>query len=633
MLFVVLLLATTLFARAGGGQGYSGGGGGGGNGGGGGGDFGDLLFLIIRLMIYYPKIGIPAAIIVIAIVIYMQRTGVQAYQGNVLRRGHRALSSQQHASMINRLRMNDPAFDEQVFAARVTEGFHKIQSAWSSQDLRPARPFVSDAVFERFSLQFDEQRALGYRNVTDNVIVHDVSVAHVQSDRFFDTIAMRISAQASDHNVSLADGSRIAGSNHSGPFVEIWSFLRRRSAKTVPSKPGLIEGNCPNCGAAIEMNQNAGCDHCGALLRSGEYDWVLAEITQECEWSADASLRQVPGVGEMMSRDPTFNLQDLEDRASVMFWRRAAAERTGDIRPLRKIAAEEFVRATEATLRATSPAGGRRYYGECAVGSVQTIGLMTGDEWDRAMVEVRWSGTGFVVGGRNQAPTRTSDTNLSRTVFELSRRAGVRSDVNQAISSAHCPGCGAPEKGGASNACEFCGMTLNDGRHGWVLTAVRTVPEARQILAEATPGEGETIERLDGEAGSPTAAGVLAWMASVAVVDGHVDEKERQLLTRVADRRHVPAERVEALLSAASRNELDLAMPHDVQQSRQWLGAMASAALVDGNLSRDEYSLLRHTGARLGLSDYDVRMLVKRTRADAYDRAKLALREARRSST
>jgi uncharacterized tellurite resistance protein B-like protein len=291
------------------------------------------------------------------------------------------------------------------------------------------------------------------------------------------------------------------------------------------------------------------------------------------------------------------------------------------------------VQAIEATLRAASRAGQRRYYGECAVGSVQTIGLLAGEEWDRAMVEVRWSGTAFVVMGRDQPPKRTSDTTLSRTVFELSRRAGVKSDVNQAISSAHCPGCGAPEKGGASSACEFCGITLNDGRHGWVLTAVRTMPEARQILAEAAPSEGEAIELADGEAGAPTAAGVLAWMASVAVVDGHVDEKERQLLSRVAERRHVPAERVEALLSAASRNELELPMPHDVQQSRQWLGAMASAALVDGNLSRDEYSLLRHTGARLGLSDYDVRMLVKRTRTEAYDRAKGALRQARRAST
>ena len=34
------------------------------------------------------------------------------------------------------------------------------------------------------------------------------------------------------------------------------------------------------------MNQNANFAHCGAMLRSGQYDWVLAEITQDSEWVA-----------------------------------------------------------------------------------------------------------------------------------------------------------------------------------------------------------------------------------------------------------------------------------------------------------------------------------------------------------
>src|SRR5439155_68413 len=85
-----------------------------------------------------------------------------------------------------------------------------------------------------------------------------VVVVLVKSDHLFDTLAVRIAARASDFNVSLRDGSAISGSDDSGPFAEIWSFLRRRGTQTL-DKAGLIEGNCPNCGAAIEMNQNANC--------------------------------------------------------------------------------------------------------------------------------------------------------------------------------------------------------------------------------------------------------------------------------------------------------------------------------------------------------------------------------------
>src|SRR5207248_1811018 len=168
----------------------------------------------------------------------------------------------------------------------------------------------------------DEQKALGYRNDTSGVAVQDVMIVNVAASRLFDVLSVRIAASARDVRVSLADGKVLRGSDESGEFVEVWSFLRRRGVTTDPNKPGLIEGNCPNCGALVEMNQNANCAHCGAILRNGQYDWVLAEITQESEWSADQQ-RDLPGVAALLERDPDFDLQDLEDRASVMFWRRA----------------------------------------------------------------------------------------------------------------------------------------------------------------------------------------------------------------------------------------------------------------------------------------------------------------------
>ena len=58
-----------------------------------------------------------------------------------------------------------------------------------------------------------------------------------------------------------------------------------------------------------------------------------------------------------------------------------------------------------------------------------------------------------------------------------------RSDLSRAISSAHCPNCGAPEEGGTSAECAFCGVTLNDGLRGWLLTAVRSAQEAAEKAA------------------------------------------------------------------------------------------------------------------------------------------------------
>jgi hypothetical protein len=57
-------------------------------------------------------------------------------------------------------------------------------------------------------------------------------------------------------------------------------------------------------------------------------------------------------------------------------------------------------------------------------------------------------------------------------VFVLSRDANCRTNLDVAISSAHCPGCGGPMTQDTSPACEFCGLVLNDGKQSWILTDV-----------------------------------------------------------------------------------------------------------------------------------------------------------------
>lgn len=660
VVLILLLCCAEAFARAGGGGGYSGGrsGGGGGRSGGGGGD-GAVFEILFWLVFRYPQVGVPVLIGVVAFVIYTKHAGTREYESGVIRRGSMVMDLNLREAMLGPLREADPAFDERAFAARVTLAFHKIQSAWADQQLAPVRPFISDGVHERFSLQFDEQRFLGYRNAMEDVVVHDVHIAQVQSDHLFDQVSVHVSASARDFKVSLRDGKVLTGSDDSGDFAEVWSFLRRRGVLTAAAdKPGLIEGNCPNCGAGLEMNQNANCQHCGALLRSGQYDWVLAEITQESEWVAGRRT-DLPSVARLVARDPNFNLQDLEDRASVMFWRRAAAERLGKVDPLRKIASATFSESYARQLRPRDD-GTREYFGECAVGSVDTLGaiLNAAGEWDYALVEVRWSGTAFHV-SRDNKVRRTDDATLSRTVFELARRSSARSDAGHAISSAHCPSCGAPEAGGAGGACPFCGTVLNDGTRDWVLTAVRLPAEARRMLHEAVQeeeatraaarvaaGEGARWSPSAAAAGTPGAdslgplavelpaaarpatstAGLLAWMIHMALSDGQLDRREHDMLSRVAAKRAVPRARLEAMIAAARHEHVDLPQPADARQSREWIRAMASAALADGKLSKDEYHLLLSTGRRAGLAEYDVRALVRKLRADTFAVAKEALR-------
>jgi len=123
--------------------------------------------------------------------------------------------------------------------------------------------------------------------------------------------------------------------------------------------------------------------------------------------------------------------------------------------------------------------------GDCAVGSVQLKGVMLGSPMDRAVVEIRWNGKQYL--SMAGAPPRVAGNEvLFHSLFTLSRKAGAVTDIGKGISSAHCPTCGAPDPGGATNSCEYCGTVLNDGAHGWVLSDVsnRADADGQQILRE-----------------------------------------------------------------------------------------------------------------------------------------------------
>jgi uncharacterized tellurite resistance protein B-like protein len=640
-------LPALLFARAGGGQSYSGShsshssGSHSGGGGGGGDGILWLVFQLIRLCFIHPLVGLPVLAVVVAFIAYAYRNGMVTYQASVIRRGSALADVQDRGEIVARLRENDPAFDDQAFAARVRVAFVKIQEAWCGQNLTAVRPFISDGVYERFSLQFDEQRAQGLRNQMDNLQVGDIEVASGYADRLFDVLSIGIEASATDSMVSIKDGKRLSGSTTSEPFAEVWSFIRRRGAKTQtdPSKPGLIEGNCPNCGGAIELNQNANCQYCGAILRSGQYDWVLAEITQECEWQPYQH-RALPGVEALVARDPDFNLQAMEDRASVLFWRIATAERLANTTPLTKAALPEYLERYQADLNARrGPHGERVWQGERAVGSVDTLGIILAEgttspdaAYDRALLEIRWSGTRFTADGQGRIQ-RHEQSAVSHLLLVLARKTGVKSDTDKSISSAHCPTCGAPEGGGTSGVCEFCGATLNDGSQTWALMDSMSLssPRAVELLSEMRRGGmGMVATGGNGNGAAAVApASALAWMVKMSLADGQLDDKERELLASYASKYRIPAERLDQLIAAARANELDVPLPTDRNEARVTLTAMARAALADGRISREEQSLLEAAGQHLGLSDRDVTLLLRHAKAELFADARQALRAGR----
>lgn len=652
--------ASDAWARAGGGESY---GGGSGNGGGGGGDdgFGWLIYILIRLVFEYPAVGVPLLIVVIVFVVYAGNSTHSGYVTRTIRRGEALQAAGQRQRALARLNAADPQFNEQQFLNRASAAFIKIQDAWSRQDLAPVRPFISDGIRERFSFQFDMQKALGYRNQLDQVRVLGATAAAIISDDTFNTIHVEFRAAAHDYRVDLLSGRRVGSEPVPEEFVEYWSFHRRPGAQTL-AHPGALEGHCPHCGAPLEIVDVARCSSCRSIVNSGEHDWVLAEITQAQEWRVPEEEAQVPGLAELKADDPAVCAQHVEDRVSVMFWRIRAAEFFGDPKQVVPIASPRFVAEWSQSLQSFQPKptavrpeptaqrsaweegraregesngpAARRFYQDAAVGKVELIEAERAgtDGFDHLRVVVRWSGVlceGDPLGSHREIAGKAIRTQL----FELIRRQGAKSRADATFSSASCPNCGAPIAVSAEAACSFCGTTLNDGRFDWVLDRVGPWSPHMAFAPVSRTGIAPPSRPL-GPRARPAARSELslAILARIAAADGQIDENERKLLADVGARRGLSDEQVEAVLNSSAVADVELPVPGDPREANQYLAEMVRASLVDGNISSQEKRLLVLYAQRMNLAPADVQLEIARQRKERFQAAKGLLRDTKRGT-
>ncbi len=637
-----LLIADPADARAGGGHSYSGGGGSGGGSGGGG--EADLIFFLIRLIIYYPSIGIPVTIIVIIVVVKGYHKGEDAWVDHTIGKAARIAPDTQAVAALTELKKRDPDFDEKLFRSRSEKAFSLIQKAWTERNLGLAQHFLSDGVFEQFSIQIDEMKEKGIIDHMEGLQIISSRPVKYQSDRNFDVVHLRIDARAINYRKNEKTGRVINGSKAPENFAEIWSFLRKPGVKTL-KKPGLIEGQCPNCGNPITTGRLAKCEVCNSLLRSGEHDWVLAGITQASEWSTRPD-RVIPGLAEFIAADPGFNMQHLEDRVSVMFWRKLEAERKGNPTPLRKIARDDFCEAQKQWYKPDN-GGARRFYTECATGSIDLLGLELQEPDDHAYIEVIWSGWPSILTPTGTIETAPKPINF-RHVFILGRRHGTKTRVTSSLASSHCPSCGAPEQTGAENACAYCGNVMNDGSSEWVLEAVadRSEPGVAAILTRMNQLKKRINEERKPSAGSSqTAAAPLCkyslpgselvrWAAAMMLADGEIDAKEMEMIGNLANQRDVSNQKLQEIITElkSQSDPVDFVMKNSKQAAdNDLLRHLARVALADGRLSTEETAMLRKVGQKMNLGSSDIDLLVNRERKNLYQEAKATIAQARQN--
>ena len=121
-----------------------------------------------------------------------------------------------------------------------------------------------------------------------------------------DVVHVRLTAAGPRHGgpVPRRATRRSSRRSRGRPVDSVHGDLDARAVHGRADQAGRLRASgraCPKCGAPLAGGEMLKCRYCGALVCSGEYDWVLGEITQLEEWRpaarAPAGARRAAGAG------------------------------------------------------------------------------------------------------------------------------------------------------------------------------------------------------------------------------------------------------------------------------------------------------------------------------------------------
>jgi hypothetical protein len=474
-----VLTAAVAAARPGGGESFSGGGGHGGGGHGGGGGFIlELIFQLIRLCVYYPTIGIPLILAVIAYFVYSsykQRQNKDWDSGPpvVLRR----------AISLEPIRAVDPEFSQVLFedfAFRLFSTAHRARA--SATELATIAPYVTAAAQTHLAQRGAGEPVASVVVGAMRVFRADVPATAVDGAGNHFSIYVGIEFEA---NVTAGK----PGAEHTDYSVESWTF--RRDATRVSKPPGATKGfPCPNCGAPWQAASTGTqvCASCNQAVDNGRFDWVvdaiaLASIDQRPptltaevpERGTDLPTYRQRDYGErwaaLCAEDPGLNPATVQARLALIYGELNKAWSNNQLGPVRGLCSDGLYDYLQYWVAAYQRQGLRNQLTDMRIVKAEPCKLVRDKHYDALTIRIWGTGKDFVIKRETGALVRGSK-HAERPYSEywtLIRSAARRGTPT--ITKA-CSNCGAPLAITMAGACEHCGAHLTSGEFDWVLSKI-----------------------------------------------------------------------------------------------------------------------------------------------------------------
>ena len=171
----------------------------------------------------------------------------------------------------------DENFSESGLCEKLTKIYPELQAGWQAKDISGLRPYMTDAFFAQMDRQLNNYRRFGQTNIVTDIDVRNVQLKGWYESGGNDVMVAELTASIKDYTINDETGEVIKGSKSATKLMRYeWSIVRPTGTKTTGSTTHLEI--CPNCGAALEINNAGRCKYCDSIIEAQGSDWAINAI-------------------------------------------------------------------------------------------------------------------------------------------------------------------------------------------------------------------------------------------------------------------------------------------------------------------------------------------------------------------
>ncbi len=582
LFFIVLvsacLISPDIYARMGGAGGSS-------NSSGGDGGLGELIFFILML------IPAPYNYIVIALLLigYFVVSKLKKRKSILNKIPSNKVPRSKDTKGISIYQQMHPDFKEEEFIEKVKTAFTEIQNAWASKDIKKVRRFITDGMYQRVNTQFKMMSILSQNNILEKLSIKSITIDKIKNEGDFDTIHVGIMASVKDKFIS--DKYPNLNESYFEEFVEYWSFIRKSSAT---GKDMYSTYNCPNCGGDLsnsEMGDVCQCPYCRTFTNSGEFDWVLAEITQADDYFTNTNLHDLSNtltnkIDEISEQDENFAVQLIEDKASNGYLQLQTARVFKKLDIIQRFVDKDFY-AKFKTIIETEEAF---VYNRIYINDVTLIGAL--QKGDKNILALAIKSSFQRVRIVNNKVEIIDHAITSKNEVIMMSKDIVTGENKGSLYANQCPSCGGTISDTTDMNCSYCGNVLNSSKNEWIVSDLMSSQEylnyykanTNLFIANVNPKKLDAMYKVRDYAFN----NVLVMIAA----DGVFDVEEIDFANKLAKKWGYAPSKIQGMIEMARQNQLILRMPDAMKDRKKIYKLMYKTAAIDGNISPEEQNLL-----------------------------------------